>query len=228
VLAPRLAMPVEQEQFWSQISTQYDAVVDAQLGRDLRRLVRERLSKEADLGDAVELGCGSGYFTEALARNAQTLVATDVAPGMLDVARQTVGAAGDVRFQVEDCQKTSFADGTFQTAFMALVLQFVDADVALAEIRRILAPGGALIIATLDVLALPLGLRLMLLARTIYYARVKYRRPMPRISLKQLPSAAQLCAKLENIGFRIATLEKICDRSRSYNCPVSYAKAVKV
>jgi ubiquinone/menaquinone biosynthesis C-methylase UbiE len=220
-------MPVNPAEYWSAISTKYDSVVDAQLGPNLRGLIRERLAREGDFGDALEIGCGSGMFTQVLAQKARRLVATDIALGMLEVARTAVQGRGEVTFQVEDCQKTSFADATFDTIFMALVLQFVDADVAIREMHRVLRPGGVVIIANLDVLALSIPLRLMLVGRTIYYAKVKYRRPMPRVTPKRLLTAQQLRNKLELAGFRLETLERIRDPSAAWNCPVNYVRAVK-
>jgi hypothetical protein len=71
-------MPEHDDRFWSDVATKYDRVVDAQLGSRVRALVRDRLAQESALGHAVEIGCGSGFFTEVLARRAETLVATEM------------------------------------------------------------------------------------------------------------------------------------------------------
>jgi ubiquinone/menaquinone biosynthesis C-methylase UbiE len=220
-------MSRDESEFWSGVSAKYDSVVDAQLGRNLRTLVRERLSQEANLGRTLEVGCGSGLFTAVLADRATSVVATDIAPGMLDVARQALREKSNVTYRIEDCRKTGFNGSVFDSAFLALVLQFVDADLALRELNRVLRPGGLLIIANLDIHALSTPLRFMLIARTIYYAKREYRRAMPRISPKRMLSAKVLRAKLEGAGFRVESLEQIRDRSCVYNCPVAYVRAVK-
>jgi ABC-2 type transport system ATP-binding protein len=222
-----MPMPMSEVQFWSSISSQYDDVVDAQLGKNVRRILREKLSNEYDLGNAVEMGCGSGYFTATLARAAKSLVATDIAPEMIDVARRVVDGS-NIRYQVEDCQKTSFANDSFDTAFVALVLQFTDADTAIAEMHRILKPGGTLLIANLDVLALRPPLRLLLVLRTMYHAAVTYGRWMPRVRREQLLSEEQLREKLERAGFKVLSCDSLRDRSRAWNCPVVYCRAVKL
>ena len=79
-------------------------------------MVRERVSREGRLGKAVEFGCGTGFFTETLAGKADSLVATDLSPGMLELARARVRAP-NVTFQAEDCQATTFPSDAFDTAF---------------------------------------------------------------------------------------------------------------
>jgi SAM-dependent methyltransferase len=55
---------------------------------------------------------------------------------------------------VEDCQKTSLPAEAFDTAFMSLVIHFTDPEKTVAEVRRLLKPGGILIISNLDLGAL--------------------------------------------------------------------------
>ena len=140
-------------QYWTRVTRKYDRVVDLQIGGTTRSLIRERVSKEDSLGSMVELGCGTGFNTGALAAKADSLVATDFSPGMLAMTKERIRAC-NVTFRVEDCQKTSFCDGTFDTAFMSLVIHFTQPPETLAEMRRILKTGGMLIIANLDPAAL--------------------------------------------------------------------------
>src|SRR5215471_5738931 len=96
----------EHRKFWSIIAGKYDEVVDLQIGVDTRGMVRSRLGQEARLGTAVEFGCGTGFFTKVLAEKADSVMATDLAPGMLAVAKQRIKAS-NVHFQEQDCQSPS-------------------------------------------------------------------------------------------------------------------------
>src|SRR3954447_16781698 len=109
--------------FWSTVAHKYDQVVDLQIGSKTRALVRERMTKEGPLGYLVEFGCGTGFYTRVLAEKATRVVATDLAPGMLMLAKENITAA-NVTFQVEDCQRTSLPNESFDTAFLSLVLHF--------------------------------------------------------------------------------------------------------
>jgi ubiquinone/menaquinone biosynthesis C-methylase UbiE len=105
-------LPKDQIDFWSKIAHKYDHVVDLQIGPRTRSLVRQRLRKEGQLGQVAEFGCGTGYYTQVLAEKAETVIATDLSPGMLEFAKQRVKAA-NVKFQTEDCQSTSLPSAMF-------------------------------------------------------------------------------------------------------------------
>jgi ubiquinone/menaquinone biosynthesis C-methylase UbiE len=84
------------------------------------------------LGKVAEFGCGTSSYTLALAAKADCVVATDLSAGMLPLAQERVKTS-HVKFQIEDCQKTSLPVGTFDTAFMSLVIHFTDSEKTLAE-----------------------------------------------------------------------------------------------
>ncbi len=212
-------------QLWSSAAAGYDRMVDAQLG-SARALVRARLSREGALGRVVEFGCGTGYFSEVLAGRAEELVATDLAPGMIEEARRALRGVENVRVQIEDCMRTSFAEGTFDAAFMSLVLHFVDGPTALREMRRILRPGGALISANLDFSALSAPEKVAFVARRL--ARRHFTRDVtPPVDRRRILSEAMLRRHLERAGFEIACCETIRDDSRR-SCPIDHVKAIKL
>jgi Methyltransferase domain. len=74
--------------FWERVAGQYDTGIDYILGNNQRLMVLDKLGKEGKLGQAVEFGCGTGYFTTLLAHMSDHLVATDIAEAMLEQTRQ--------------------------------------------------------------------------------------------------------------------------------------------
>src|SRR5262245_13098412 len=193
-------MANEQAEFWSNVADRYDRVVDSQIGGRTRSMVRERVAREGNLGRSVEFGCGTGFYTEVLARKAVTLLATDISPGMLDVARQQVNAP-NVTFQAEDCQRTSLPDGTFDTAFVSLVIHFTVPGHTVAEMHRILRPGGTLIVANLDPQALDGLARIRSLIRVVHQGVVGYRTRPPKGLGNNVLTEAQLRELLGKAGF---------------------------
>lgn len=93
----------------------------------------------------LEVGCGTGELAVRLRDELSVEVtATDLSPRMVDLARER-----DVQALVADVQALPFADGAFDCAVAAWMLYHVpDVDRAVAELARILRPGGRLVAAT--------------------------------------------------------------------------------
>jgi len=143
------------------------------------------------------------------------------------MAKRRVKAA-HVTFQAEDCQHTSLRDGTFDTAFISLVLHFTDPDRSVAEMHRILRPGGTLIIVNLDPQALKVPDRIRSLIRIVYQGVVGYRLKPPKRFGRNVMTETQLRDLLFRSSFRVDGAETIKDPSRSSNIPVEYVRAVRV
>jgi SAM-dependent methyltransferase len=104
--------------------------------------------------DVLELGCGpAGLWTQILSRVPADwrITLTDFSPGMVTDAQRTLGgAAGRFRFEVVDAQSIPFEDASFDTVIANHMLYHVpDLDKALAEIERVLRPGGRLYASTI-------------------------------------------------------------------------------
>jgi ubiquinone/menaquinone biosynthesis C-methylase UbiE len=213
-----------QREFWSGVAREYDRVVDLQIGPATRGLLRERLCREGRLGRVVELGCGTGFFSAVLAQKSDSLVATDLSPGMLELARANVRAP-NASFQVENCESTSFPDASFDAAFAALVLHFTEPARALAELRRILRPAGTLLLANLDPKALTGLDRVRCLARILYRGITGYRRRPPARLGRNVLSEPELRDLLAAGGFKVTVCDTIRDASRSSYIPIEYVSA---
>ena len=86
----------------------------------------------------LDLGCGPGFFIPAL-QEVATVMAVDAQPAMLAVLRDRVA----VPAVAASLDALPFAGGAFDVAWCAFVLHEVpDLVATLADVRRILAPGG--------------------------------------------------------------------------------------
>jgi ubiquinone/menaquinone biosynthesis C-methylase UbiE len=135
------------ERYWSHYSRSYDEDAEYVVGKALRQAIAEKLRGERGLGDVVEFGCGTGYFTKAIAEHAGQVIATDLSDEMLEVARTQLKALRNVTLQKEDCESPSFESLRFDTVFLANVVHTIENPrAALAESHRILKDGGLLLI----------------------------------------------------------------------------------
>jgi ubiquinone/menaquinone biosynthesis C-methylase UbiE len=103
---------------------------------------------EVVTGDrALDLGCGAGDFTAALARAGGEAVGVDVAEAALERARSR---HPEVEFRLVPFDgPLPFEDGSFDLVWSSEVIEHV-ADTArwLSEVRRVLVPGGRLLLTT--------------------------------------------------------------------------------
>jgi SAM-dependent methyltransferase len=92
---------------------------------------------------ALELGCGTGLFTEAFAQRGGRVVAVDISPELLERARARGLPPERVEFVAADFHQ--FGDGcAFDAIVGSSVLHHLDVAAALARAFRLLRPGGRL------------------------------------------------------------------------------------
>lgn len=95
---------------------------------------------------AIDLGCGNGWATRELRGRLGSrgrAVGVDLAPEMLRKARALSAGREGLDFVEADFEALPFLDGQFALAFSMEALYYAaDLDRALAEILRVLRPGG--------------------------------------------------------------------------------------
>ncbi|WP_326565457.1 class I SAM-dependent methyltransferase [Amycolatopsis rhabdoformis] len=102
---------------------------------------------EAKPQAVLDLGCGDGALLAALkTRGVAKVAGLDLSPGQLAAARKRP-ELGEADLKEGRAQKLPFADNEFDTvvSFMALMLM-ADVEQVVAEVARVLAPGGTLAI----------------------------------------------------------------------------------
>jgi SAM-dependent methyltransferase len=91
----------------------------------------------------LELGCGTGYFTRELARCGADIVAVDVSPELLEIARANCSPP-NVRYEIQNAYELSYPGAAFDSIVGSSVLHHLEIEEALRQIHRVLKPGGTM------------------------------------------------------------------------------------
>jgi phosphatidylethanolamine/phosphatidyl-N-methylethanolamine N-methyltransferase len=136
--------------FWNRHATDYDRSMKL-IGGPMPRMLELVADTARGAERALEIGSGSGLVTVAVAPVVGELLATDYAEAMVERTRSRVAAVGltNVRCQQRDLYALGEPDGSYDVVIAANVLHLVpDLDGALATMRRLLRPGGRLVVPT--------------------------------------------------------------------------------
>ena len=176
-------------EFFASAAPQWDALRAELFGETFGAWAMLGLLDPAlEVGD---LGCGTGRLSEVLAPLVRRVVAVDGSTDMLDAARARLECHDNVEVRGGEIEALPLAAGELDAAILSLVLHHVpDPGRALAEVARVVRPGGRLLVVDM----LP-------------HDRVEYQQQMGHVWLGF--SEAQIARLLTRAGFaegRIRTL----------------------
>jgi ubiquinone/menaquinone biosynthesis C-methylase UbiE len=125
-------------------------------------------------GKALEIGCGAGAFSRLLAERATQVLALDLSPNMIGLARRQASQPSNLEFRVADAMSVELPAEHFDCVVSIATLHHMPAPQAINRMKRCLKRNGRLLILDLlqsstpagiftDALAMPLniGIRLM-------------------------------------------------------------------
>jgi ubiquinone/menaquinone biosynthesis C-methylase UbiE len=135
------------------IANSYDEFYVSASGRNIDQLEKQQLKIFLDkvpVQSVLELGCGTGHWTEFLSSLGFSVTALDVSEAMLRIARQK--NIPNAKILNADASSLPFEDNSIGLVFTITMLEFVqDIQKVLAEIFRVLQPGGTLIVGCLNI-----------------------------------------------------------------------------
>jgi ubiquinone/menaquinone biosynthesis C-methylase UbiE len=195
-----------EEDYWSRFANSYDRDGEYVVGKPILEAIEEKLLKEQFLGNTIEFGCGTGYFTKAIARNARHIVATDLSDKMLEIAQTQLREFKNITIQKADCIETSFPAENFDSVFMVNLIHVVDdPSKCLQESHRILRNSGSLIVVDLTGYRMSFSKKIKLGFR---YLR-KWGLP-PRRGQNHM-SPDELVFLVESAGFKVRNVQLLRD-----------------
>ena len=216
---------------FAMIAPRYDLINDLQsLG--LHRRWKQRLAHEAAVqpGDrALDLCCGTGDVSFALAKCGATVTGLDFSKEMLDIAAtraaKSQSAKHNPQFIQGDAQKLPFADQSFDAITVGYGLRnLADWEAGLSEMARVARPGARLVV-------LDCGKPENALWRTLYFGYLRLVVPVFGLlfcgkastysyileSLKHYPAQRGVEAKMRELGLINVRVENILGGAMSIN-----------
>ncbi len=152
--------------FWDRVAPRYAKSPIRDLGAYERTLARVRAYLHAN-DRVLELGCGTGTTALKLAPQVGEYVATDLAPGMIEIAQDKAKSSGpaNLRFMTADIFEVAPVGAKYDVVCGFNLFHLMkDPDAAFARVADLVRPGGLFISKTVcrPEARLPLLLRSML------------------------------------------------------------------
>jgi len=142
---PNFAKTVKIAKSFGAASTSYD--VSARLQRYSGKHLMPWLPNRNDL-TVVDLGCGTGFFTNILASKYQQVIGLDISTNMLAFAKKN--RSKDIFWLEGDANSIPLKSNSVDLIYSNLMIQWLDPlDIAIKEILRVLKPGGVFLFSTL-------------------------------------------------------------------------------
>ena len=201
---------IRKETYWGRFANGYDQGVDYIVGKEIQNVFNRKLSEEHDLGEVIELGCGTGYFTKTIAKNALHVLATDLSDEMLKEARTRLKRIQNIAIQKVDCENIPFPQQIFDTVVAINVLHFIEnPDECLKESFRILKDGGLLLLADYTGYGMNWSNKIKLIFRFLKKCGKPPRYVQANLSPDDFNSLAV------NTGFRVEKILLIGDKTKA-------------
>jgi ubiquinone/menaquinone biosynthesis C-methylase UbiE len=181
--------------FWNKRADRYSQRPISDEATYQKKLEKTREYFHADM-DVVELGCGTGSTALAHAPCVRHILATDFSTRMVEIGRDKAKAAGidNVTFAALPAEGLDVADASLDAVMAHNLLHLVeDRDQVIADVHRMLKPGGVFVTSTACI-----GDMMPLFRLVIPVGRL-----LRLVPLVKVFSVAQFKESLENAGFEI-------------------------
>ena len=140
-----------ESRFWNSFSAKYDRFINRTLGPTYRQLYKMLKTDILGSDKVLEVATGTGLLAFEICSYVNSIIAIDIAPEMIRIARQKqqINKIENIEFQICDSCILEFEDNSFEVVIASNVLHLLfNAEKSLSEIHRVLKNGGIAILPT--------------------------------------------------------------------------------
>ena len=134
------------------IASEYDKYYDSDFGKEVDKIeqnILEKLLNKLETKNIVEIGCGTGHWTQFLSNQGFNIEASDISEKMLYEAKKK--NINNVAFSIKNAEQLNYANNSIENIIAITSLEFVEnQQKAVKEIYRALKPNGFFICAGLN------------------------------------------------------------------------------
>jgi ubiquinone/menaquinone biosynthesis C-methylase UbiE len=149
--APSKASPQikKEKTSWNSVAKWYDTLLEGSADSYQEKVILPnilRIVAPKKSMNILDIACGQGYFSRAFAEKGAVVAACDIAPELIEIARNT--SPKSISFATTPADDLSFKDGnSVDTAVIVLAIQNIENIVGVFnEAYRTLKPGGKLVL----------------------------------------------------------------------------------
>ena len=143
---------------YNSVAELYDAVFeDFRVRHDEWRWLTQQLAAKGEAVDLLDIGCGNGALLLALGPLLRCGTGVDASDRMIEIAQRRAAGEANLEFRKINGPVLPFADASLDVVVSMLSWRYLDWDPIEQEIRRVLRPGGQLLI--VDMVVAPFSLR---------------------------------------------------------------------
>jgi ubiquinone/menaquinone biosynthesis C-methylase UbiE len=136
--------------YFNQIAQQWDEMRQGFFSEAVREQAYAAAQVQAD-ELAADIGAGTGFISEGLLQRGVRVIAVDQSPVMLAVLEEKLSSSGDLDCRPGSAEALPVESASVDAVFANMYLHHVeDPQAAIAEMARLLKPGGRLVITDLD------------------------------------------------------------------------------